>query len=64
MIMQLKQHLQSLKKGFDLIIEFVAKFKVSSNALAREVLSDKDMMLSLLNGVGHEYDSIVTLVSS
>ncbi|KAK2638778.1 hypothetical protein Ddye_026573 [Dipteronia dyeriana] len=31
---------------------------------ARVFVNDKDMIISLLNGVGHEYDSVVTLISS
>lgn len=65
-IMQLKQQLQSLKKGSDSISEFVMKLKAIGDALAaaEEVMSDRDLIMSLLNGAGHEYDSIVTLVSS
>jgi hypothetical protein len=65
-IMQLKQQLQSLKKGADSISEFVSKLKAISDALAAagEIVSDREMIMSLLNGVGHEYDSVVTLVSS
>ncbi|KAK3221842.1 hypothetical protein Dsin_008867 [Dipteronia sinensis] len=65
-IIQLKQQLQSLKKGADSISEFVIKLKAVSDALAsaEENVSERDMIMSLLNGVGHEYDSVVTLVSS
>ncbi|KAK0599971.1 hypothetical protein LWI29_010346 [Acer saccharum] len=64
-IMQLKQQLQSQKKGSDSIGEFVLKLKAISDALATgEIVSDRDIIISLLSGVGHEYDSVVTLISS
>ncbi|KAK2640656.1 hypothetical protein Ddye_028451 [Dipteronia dyeriana] len=57
-IMQLKQHMQSLKKGSDPISDFVVKIKVVGDALvaAGETASDRDMIMNLLNGVGHKYD--------
>ena len=65
-IMQLKQQMQSLKKGTDSISEFVVKLKAINDALASagELVSDRDIIICLLNGVGHEYDSVVTLISS
>ena len=65
-IMQLKQQMQNIKKGSDSVSEFVLKIKTISDALmaAGEVVSDRDMIISLLHGVGHEYDSVVTLISS
>ncbi|KAK1581862.1 hypothetical protein Q3G72_009741 [Acer saccharum] len=65
-IMQLKNQLQSIKKGSDTISEFVMKIKAINDSLAAssELVSDKDLIMSLLNGLGHEYDSFVTLISS
>ena len=65
-IMQLKQQMQSIKKGSDSINDFVMKLKVVNDSLAStgEVVSDRDFIMYLLHGVGHEYDSMVTLISS
>ncbi|KAK2652706.1 hypothetical protein Ddye_012562 [Dipteronia dyeriana] len=64
-IMQLKQQLQTLKKGSDSISDFVMKLKVviDANASTGEVVSDKDMIMSLLNGV-EEMEEVIQITIS
>ncbi|KAL5854653.1 hypothetical protein ACOSQ4_004455 [Xanthoceras sorbifolium] len=65
-ILQLRQQLQSIKKGSDSISDFVLKLKNIGDVLleAGEDVSERDLLLALMNGVGHEYDSVVVLISS
>ncbi|KAL5803075.1 hypothetical protein ACOSQ4_031380 [Xanthoceras sorbifolium] len=65
-ILQLRQQLQSIKKGSDSISDFVLKLKNIGDALleAGEDVSERDLLLALMNGVSHEYDSVVVLISS
>ncbi|KAL5819164.1 hypothetical protein ACOSQ4_023006 [Xanthoceras sorbifolium] len=46
--------------------DFVLKIKNIGDALsaAGEEVSERDLLLSLMHGVGHEYDSVVVLISS
>ncbi|KAL5854003.1 hypothetical protein ACOSQ4_003805 [Xanthoceras sorbifolium] len=64
-ILQLRQQLQSVKKGADSISDFVLKIKNISDALlgAGEEVNEKDLLLSLMSGVGHEYDPVVLLLT-
>ncbi|KAL5841915.1 hypothetical protein ACOSQ3_012518 [Xanthoceras sorbifolium] len=64
-VMQLKQELQNAKNGSSTISEFVLKVKSYGNSLksARQVVTDKDLLLSVLNGLGHDYDPVVALLS-
>ncbi|KAL5834518.1 hypothetical protein ACOSQ4_014015 [Xanthoceras sorbifolium] len=65
-ILQLRQQLQQIKKGGDSISEFVMKIKNIGDALmeAREEVPDRDLILALMGGVGHEYDAVVVMISS
>ncbi|KAL5769855.1 hypothetical protein ACOSP7_014009 [Xanthoceras sorbifolium] len=65
-ILQLRQQLQQIKKGGDSISEFVMKIKNIGDALmeAREEVPDRDLILALMEGVGHEYDAVVVMISS
>ncbi|KAL5789503.1 hypothetical protein ACOSQ2_004391 [Xanthoceras sorbifolium] len=65
-ILQLRQQLQSVKKGSDSISDFVLKIKNIGNALlgAGEEVNEKDLLLSLMSGVGHEYDPVVVLIAN
>ncbi|KAL5768050.1 hypothetical protein ACOSQ2_014833 [Xanthoceras sorbifolium] len=65
-ILNLRQQLQTIKKGSHSVSEFVLKIKNIGDALsaAREEVSERDLLLSLMHGVGHEYDSVVVLISS
>ncbi|KAL5824371.1 hypothetical protein ACOSQ3_020434 [Xanthoceras sorbifolium] len=64
-VLQLKQQLQSLKKGSSTISEYFLKVKSIGNGLraAGQAMSDRDVLLNVLNSLGHEYDPVVILVS-
>ncbi|KAL5761291.1 hypothetical protein ACOSQ2_020129 [Xanthoceras sorbifolium] len=65
-ILNLRQQLQTIKKGSHSVSDFVLKIKNSRDALltAREEVSERDLLLSLMHRVGLEYDAIVVLISS
>ncbi|KAL5810747.1 hypothetical protein ACOSQ4_027315 [Xanthoceras sorbifolium] len=65
-ILNLRQQLQTIKKGSHSVSDFVLKIKNIGGALsaAGEEVSERDLLLSLMHGVGHEYDSVVVLISS
>ncbi|KAL5803915.1 hypothetical protein ACOSQ3_030715 [Xanthoceras sorbifolium] len=65
-ILNLRQQLQTIKKGSHSVSDFVLKIKNIGDALsaAGEEVSERDLLLSLIHGVGHEYDSVVVLISS
>lgn len=48
------------------VSEFVLKAKTIGDALksTSEMIRDHDLLLNMLNGLGHEYDLIVVLISS
>ncbi|KAK2656638.1 hypothetical protein Ddye_009690 [Dipteronia dyeriana] len=64
-IFQLRQQLGVIKKGSDSINEFVMKIKAITDALlaAEDEVSERDSILTLVNGVGHEYDFVVTFAT-
>ncbi|KAL5773722.1 hypothetical protein ACOSP7_013363 [Xanthoceras sorbifolium] len=64
-ILQLKQQLQNAKKGSSTISEFVLKVRSYGNGLKStgQVVTDQDLLLSVLNGLGHEYDPMVVILS-
>ncbi|KAL5823569.1 hypothetical protein ACOSQ4_021469 [Xanthoceras sorbifolium] len=65
-VLQLKQQLQNVKKGAGTVSDFVLKIKSIGDALkgAGEVVLDKDFLLSIPNGIGHEYDPVVVLIAN
>ncbi|KAL5803006.1 hypothetical protein ACOSQ4_031311 [Xanthoceras sorbifolium] len=65
-ILNLRQQLQTIRKGSHSISDFVLKIKNIGDALsaAGEEVSERDLLLSLMHGVGHEYDAVVVLISS
>ncbi|KAL5794663.1 hypothetical protein ACOSP7_003257 [Xanthoceras sorbifolium] len=65
-ILQLRQQLQSVKKVADSISDFVLKIKNIGDALlgAGEEVNEKDLLLNLMSGVGHEYDPVVVLIAN
>ncbi|KAL5840728.1 hypothetical protein ACOSQ3_013407 [Xanthoceras sorbifolium] len=65
-ILNLRQQLQTIKKGSYSVSDFVLKIKNIGDALsvAGEEVSKRDLLLSLMHGVGHEYDAVVVLISS
>ncbi|KAL5751862.1 hypothetical protein ACOSQ2_022369 [Xanthoceras sorbifolium] len=64
-VLQVKQQLQNAKKGSSTISEFILKVKSFGNGLkcAGQVVTDQDLLLSVLNGLGHEYDPVVVILS-
>ncbi|KAL5759323.1 hypothetical protein ACOSQ2_018161 [Xanthoceras sorbifolium] len=65
-ILNLRQQLQTIRKGSHSVSDFVLKIKNIGDALsaAGEEVSERDLLLSLMHGVGHEYDAVVVLISS
>ncbi|KAL5805659.1 hypothetical protein ACOSQ4_028392 [Xanthoceras sorbifolium] len=65
-VLQLKQQLQNTKKGSLSISDYCLKIKTLGEALkaAGQTVSEYDMVLSVLNGLGHDYDPVVVLLSS
>ncbi|KAL5753235.1 hypothetical protein ACOSQ2_023742 [Xanthoceras sorbifolium] len=64
-VLQLKQQQQNAKKGSSSMSEFMLRIKGIGNVLkgAGEDVKDNDLLLSILNGIGHEYDPIVVLTA-
>lgn len=62
---QLKQQLRSVKKDSLSINDYILKIKTTSHALAAtgEPLNDKDLLLAILNGLDHEHETIVSLIT-
>ncbi|KAL5834194.1 hypothetical protein ACOSQ4_013691 [Xanthoceras sorbifolium] len=65
LVLQLKQQLQTIKKGSMFISDYIMKIKAIEDALetAGHTITDADLVLSMLSGLGHEYDPMVVLVS-
>ncbi|KAK1552652.1 hypothetical protein Q3G72_020893 [Acer saccharum] len=65
-ILQLKHQLQNVKKGASSINDFVLKVKTIGDNLkaAGQVVSENDLILSILHGVGSEYDTVVSMITS
>jgi hypothetical protein len=53
--MQLRQQLGNIKKGSSSVSDFVLKVKNIGNSLksAGDRVTDRDLLLSILNGLGH-----------
>ncbi|KAL5843416.1 hypothetical protein ACOSQ4_009374 [Xanthoceras sorbifolium] len=65
-VISLRQKLQNLKKGSSSIGDYVMKIKEIGDALmsAGEKVKERDLVLSMLNGLGHDYDSVVVHIAS
>ncbi|KAL5824811.1 hypothetical protein ACOSQ3_020874 [Xanthoceras sorbifolium] len=65
-ILNLRQQLQIIRKGSHSVSDFVLKIKNIGDALSAvgEEVSEIDLLLSLMHGVGHEYDVVMVLISS
>ncbi|KAL5789331.1 hypothetical protein ACOSQ2_004219 [Xanthoceras sorbifolium] len=65
-VLQLKQELQNITKGSMQISDFVLKVKSLGDGLkaAGEMIKDQDLVLHILNGIGHDYDPVAVLISS
>ncbi|KAK0598074.1 hypothetical protein LWI29_031379 [Acer saccharum] len=65
-VLQLKHQLQNIKKGTSSAADFVLKVKTVGDSLkgTGQTVSDNDLILSMLSGVGRDYDSVVSVVIS
>ncbi|KAL5804238.1 hypothetical protein ACOSQ3_031038 [Xanthoceras sorbifolium] len=65
-VLQLKHQLQNTKKGSLSISEYFLKIKTLGDELraAGQTITEFDLVLSLMSGLGHEYDLVVILASS
>ncbi|XP_060970030.1 uncharacterized protein LOC133037187 [Cannabis sativa] len=64
--LQLRFQLQSLKKGSLSIHDYILKMKNIADGLsaAGQLLSDDDLILYILGGLGHEYEAVVVNLTS
>ncbi|KAK2654134.1 hypothetical protein Ddye_013990 [Dipteronia dyeriana] len=55
-----------MKKGADSISDFVLRIKNVGDALlaTSEDVKDRDLVVSLMYGVGHDFDSIVSVITA
>jgi len=62
---QLKEQLRLIRKDSLSVSDYILKIKTIRLSLAAigESLSDKDVLLAILNGLDHEYETIVSLVT-
>ncbi|KAK2643570.1 hypothetical protein Ddye_025333 [Dipteronia dyeriana] len=65
-ILQLRNQLGSLKKCSDSISDFVLKIKNIRDSLlvAGEDIRDRDLVMCLINGAGHDFDAIVSVITA
>ncbi|KAK2659236.1 hypothetical protein Ddye_005769 [Dipteronia dyeriana] len=64
--LQLRNQLQAIKKGSDSKSDFVFKIKNIGDALivVGEEVKDRDLVICLVNGVGHDFDAIVDVITT
>ncbi|KAL5739513.1 hypothetical protein ACOSQ2_028693 [Xanthoceras sorbifolium] len=57
------QQLQVLKKGSSSIVDFILQIKGIGDGLrsVREVVTDRDLLLNVLNGLGYDFDPVVVI---
>lgn len=62
---QLKQQLRSIKKDSLSVNDYILKIKTIGHALTTigEPLGDKDLLLAILNGLDHDYETIISLIT-
>ncbi|KAL5782470.1 hypothetical protein ACOSP7_007499 [Xanthoceras sorbifolium] len=65
-VLQLKQQLQNTKKGSMYISEYCLKINTLGDGLrvVGQTVTEYNMVLNILSGLGHDYDPVVVLVSS
>ncbi|KAL5767335.1 hypothetical protein ACOSQ2_014118 [Xanthoceras sorbifolium] len=65
-VLQLKQQLQNTKKGSLSISDYFLKIKTLKEDLkaAGQTITEYDLVLSVMSGLGHDYDPVVVLLSS
>ncbi|KAL5757675.1 hypothetical protein ACOSP7_020286 [Xanthoceras sorbifolium] len=58
--------LQVLKKGSSFVADYILKIKGIGDGLrsAGEVVTDCDLLLNVLNGLGHKFDPVVVMITS
>ena len=62
---QLKQQLRLIRKDSLSINDYIPKIKTIGHALATigEPLDDKEILLAILNGLDHNYKTVVSLIT-
>lgn len=62
----MKQKLRSIKKDDLSINDYILKIKTIGHSLAAigEPLTDKDLLLAILNGLDHDYETVVSLIKT
>ncbi|KAL5833967.1 hypothetical protein ACOSQ3_017641 [Xanthoceras sorbifolium] len=65
-VLQIKQQLQNTRKGSESISDYILKIKTLGDGLraAGQTVPEFDLVLSIMGGLGHNYDPVVVLVSS
>ncbi|KAL5839746.1 hypothetical protein ACOSQ4_012354 [Xanthoceras sorbifolium] len=65
-VLQLKQQLQNTKKRTLSISDYFLKIKTLGEALmvAGQIVTEYNLVLSVISGLGHDYDLVVVLLSS
>ncbi|KAL5763417.1 hypothetical protein ACOSP7_019681 [Xanthoceras sorbifolium] len=65
-VLQLKQQLQNTRKGSESISDYILKIKTLGDGFraAGQTVSEFDLVLNIMGGLGHDYDPVVVLVSS
>lgn len=65
-LLQLRFQLQSVKKGSLSINDYILKMKSIANGInvAGQAISDEDLILYILGGLGSEYDPVVINLTS
>ncbi|KAL5843241.1 hypothetical protein ACOSQ4_009199 [Xanthoceras sorbifolium] len=59
--MQIRAQIQATKKGSLTITEYVLKLRIMANSLAAagQPMSDRDLLLNVLQGLSSEYDAVI-----
>ncbi|KAL5831531.1 hypothetical protein ACOSQ3_016942 [Xanthoceras sorbifolium] len=65
-VLQLRHELQSVRKCSLGISDYILKIKEIGDDLlaAGQVITDYDLLASMLGGLGHEFDPVVVFISS
>ena len=65
-VLHLRTQIQTTRKGSMRMHEYYKRMKTTLDALraAGNNMSNEDFILCLLAGLGHEYDSIVTIINA
>ncbi|KAL5842030.1 hypothetical protein ACOSQ3_012633 [Xanthoceras sorbifolium] len=65
-IMQIRSQIQGTKKGSMTITEYVLKLRTLADSLAASgyPMSERDLLLSVLQGLGNEYDACIVTITA